>query len=192
MGLEQIIKILEEEAGKEQEEILSRAKERANKLLEQARAEAKQIEDREIERVTSALKGEQAKTINIAKLYVKKETVRTKEELIEKAFLQAAEQLKEFRKSKDYLLVFRKLLKEVVANTEGKILVSADKRDSKLAQETLEEMGVDYKLEPTLRSLGGAKVTTSDGRITLVNTLDSRLEKARQILKPEVTKTLFG
>lgn len=192
MGLEQILRVLEEEAGKEREEILSQAKQRANKLMEQARAEAKQIEDREIERVTSALQGEQAKIINAAKLHVKKETVRTKEELIEKAFLKVAEQLKEFRKSEDYPLVFKKLLEEAVANIDGKILVAVDRQDLKLARETLEKMGADYKLEPALRSLGGVKATTADGRVTLVNTLDSRLEKARQLLKPEVTKILFG
>jgi len=191
MALDDMLRVLEEEGKKQREEVLAQGEERAAKILEEARVEAERIKQEEMDKVAISLQGEKAKILNDARLYVKRRVIQTKEDFIQKAFSATREELLKFRNSKDYPQVFRRLLTEAVENADGKVVVHVNKEDEKLARQVLDQMGVAYQLHSNMSSLGGVKVTTADERITLVNTLEARLEKAKQHLKSEVMATLF-
>jgi vacuolar-type H+-ATPase subunit E/Vma4 len=43
-----------------------------------------------------------------------------------------------------------------------------------------------------LQSLGGLTITSSDGTTTILNTLESRLGMAKELMRAEVFSILFG
>lgn len=192
MNLDEMLRILEEEGQKQCEIIIRDGEAQVAKILEEAEEEVKNIKERELEKVLASLQIERAKILNEARLFVKRQIIQAKEEFIQKAFSEAKKKLNEIRKSKDYKTIFKNLLSEAMEGIEGKILVDVDKEDEKVAREVLNESGLDYELYASLTSLGGLKVSTTDGRITLTNTIDTRLEKGRQLLKTEIMTTLFG
>jgi V/A-type H+-transporting ATPase subunit E len=192
MNLDEMLRILEEEGQKQCEIVTKDGEAQAAKILEEAEEEARKIKEQELEKVLASLQTERAKILNEARLFVKRQIIQAKEEFIQKAFSEAKKKLNEIRKSKDYKTIFKNLLNEAMEGIEGKIMVDVDKEDEKVAREVLSDSGLGYELYTSLTSLGGLKVSTPDGRITLTNTIDTRLEKGRQLLKTEIMTTLFG
>lgn len=192
MALEDILKALDEEGKRECEEILERAKQNAKRILTEAKEEAQRIKQAEIAKVTAGLEGERSKVLNIARLAVKKEVIRAKEEVIQEVFSETENRLKRLGESSDYPRILESLILETLQDVEGKIKVEVDKKDLSLAKSILDKKGIDYSLEADPSSRAGIQVTTEDGRITITNTFDSRLEKVRQFLKSEITTVLFG
>lgn len=192
MALDDMLRTIEEEGEKRRQEILKRAGDEAKEIVKRAKEEAEAIKSEYIRRADSALQGEKARILGDAKLFVKKQVIQAKEKHIEEAFAEIAGEFEAMRTSEEYAKYFRRLLKETVANAEGKLIVSVDKRDEKVASEAISEMSLDCELRTDLTCLGGLRATTLDGRITLTNTFDSRLERAKQFLKPEVATALFG
>lgn len=192
MNLDEMLRILEEEGHKQCEAVMKDGEAQVAKILEEAEEEARRIRERELEKVLASLQIEKAKILNEARLFVKRQIIQAKEEFIQKAFSEAKKKLEELRSSKNYKTIFKNLLSEAIESIEGKILVDVDKKDEKIAKEVLDDSGLDYELHTSLTALGGLKVSTMDGRITLTNTIDTRLEKGRQLLKTEIMTTLFG
>lgn len=192
MALEDILKALEEESKTECVDIVARSKQSAKRIVAEAKEDAKRVKEDEIAKATSGLGGERAKVINAARLTVKKEVIRAKEEVIQEVFNEVESRLKKLRDSSDYPHIFESLAVETLEGIEGKVKVEVDKKDIPLAKSILEKKGLDYSLDASPTFLAGIKITTDDGRITITNTFDSRLEKAHQFLKSEITNVLFG
>jgi V/A-type H+-transporting ATPase subunit E len=192
MALEDMLRALEEEGQAECDKIMSQAKAREKEILKEAKEEASVIKEAHMKKVKAALRSERARIISNATFYVKKEVLKAKEELIKECFNEAAKRLEVLRSSPQYEKIFADLAKEALANTEGEVVVSVDKRDAKLAERVLGSLTRRYKLTTNLKCLGGLVVTTGDGRITFINTFDSRLAKARKLLRSEITSVLFG
>lgn len=192
MALEDMIKALEEESKQEREEIIDRAKKSAKRILDEAKEEAKRLKQEEVSRVTAGLEGEQAKLLNTARLSVKKDVIKAKEEVIQEVFKEVETRLEKLRESADYQKIFETLTREALEGIKGKVKIEVDKKDLSIAKTVLEKQGLDFTLEPSPTSMMGLQVTTEDGRITVTNTFDSRLDKARQFLKSELTSVLFG
>lgn len=192
MALDDMLRTIEEEGEKRRQEILKRAQGEAAEIVKRAKDEAKVIKDEYIRRAQSSLQGEKTRILSDAKLFVKKQVIQAKEKHIEEAFGEVAKELEAMRPSEEYAKYFRRLLEETAANAEGKLIVSVDKRDEKVAAAAISEMGLDCELRTDLTCLGGLRATTLDGRITLTNTFDSRLERAKQFLKPDVATMMFG
>lgn len=192
MAIEDIYRALEQEGEREVKDILSKAREEANQIVEEANEEARQVKEIPLQKAAASIKGEQARLLNDAKLFKKKAVIKAKEECINNAFTKVKDELKDIRSKSSYKEVFTSLAKEVLGMVEGKVVASVDKRDEKLAGSVLDSLGADYELKTDITCLGGLRVVSAGGRISHVNTLDSRLDKAKQAIKPEVTSILFS
>lgn len=192
MALEDMLRALTEEGEAECERALEQGKQRSSKVIEEARREAAETKEAHLKKAKLAFQAEKSRIINSANFFVKKEVIKAKEVLIADAFAEAEKRVGQIRQSSEYEAVFRKLAGEALANVEGEATVSVDKRDVELAKRVLDTMGKPYELKTDIECLGGLQVTTLDGRVTFVNTLDSRIAKATQFLKPAIAGVLFG
>lgn len=192
MALEDMLKALEEEGCAECERILSQAEARAKQIVEEAEQEGKAIKESHMAKAKELLKSEKSRILNEANFAVKKAVIQAKDSLISEVFDRVSDRIQRIRASSEYPEVFRRLASEALANAEGKLFISVDERDREVAKSVLDGLGVDYELRTDIQCCGGLTVTTADGRITFVNTLDSRLDKARAVLKPDVASVLFG
>lgn len=192
MGLEEIFSVLEEDSEKEREGVIAKAKAQAAQIIKEAEEEAAKIVEVEIDKLSGSLKKEQTRIINEAKLANQREINTFKEGLIDKVFAEVKEKLNELRRKEVYQKIFQLLLKEALVGIKAKkIEVWVDKKDEDLAKKVLDGLNLNYKLNSDLDCLGGLKVSIDEGRMLVVNTFDSRLEKIRKFLQPQLLELLF-
>lgn len=192
MGIEDIYQALEKEGEKRVDEILTKAREETDQIVKKAEEEAKMIEEDKIAKAKSSLEAEKARLLNKARLFKKKEIIKAKEDYIQQAFDQAKEEIQTLRGKPVYKKVFTNLVREIMDLAKGKVTISVDKRDEKLAREVLDSMDAGYELKTDISCLGGVKAEAKNGRVIHINTLDARLDKARQASKADVTTVFFG
>lgn len=191
MGIEEILQSLEEEGKIACQEVLDRAKEQAKQIKEEAQEEAKKLKQAEIEKAKAIIESEAAKIINAARLAAKKEVIKAKEEAVKKAVEKALEEVAKFRQKREYPEVFRHLLEEALEGINGKVVVRVNPDDVKMAEKLLSEMQVDGEVKGYSAVEGGVIVDSAEGNITVTNTFQSRLKKAAQVYKSEVTRIIF-
>jgi vacuolar-type H+-ATPase subunit E/Vma4 len=193
MAIEDIVKTLESEGEKERERVIKAAKQEATRIIDLAKEDAERVKEKEMERVSLLLKGETARIFNEAELYRKEETIKAKEKIIDRVFENSALETNDLRKSDKYQSVFENLARESFGRIgQGDVVVSIDKRDERVAQKVLNKLGDKYKLLTDLDCLGGLVVKTANERVIYLNTIDTRMQKARQVIKSEITEALFG
>ena len=192
MGLKEIFAVLEEDSEKEREEVIAKAKAQAAQIIKEAEEEAAKIVEAEIDKLSGSLKKDQTRIINEAGLANQREIISFKESLIDRAFAKVKEKLAEHCKKDIYQKTFQLLVNETLGGTKGKKLeVWVDKKDENLAKKVLDGLNLNYKLHSDLDCLGGLKVSIDEGRMLVVNTFYSRLEKIRKFLQPQLLELLF-
>ncbi|MDI3280172.1 MAG: V-type ATP synthase subunit E [Bacillota bacterium] len=192
MPLEEMLRALEFEGVAECERIVAQGRARADKILEEAKAEADRQREERLAKTALALQLEQSKILKAARFAVKKEIIKAKEAAIEEVFRVAAQRLGSLRQSPRYKQIFERLTREALEGMTGQVRVRVDPQDADLAREVLTALGVDFTLEADGQYAGGLEVYAEDGRVWAINTIESRLEKARQSLKAEIADLLFA
>ncbi len=200
MPLEHILRAMQAQADSEIHQVTSEADEEAQQLIAEAEAEAKQIHARHCARVEPMLATQAASLQNRSKLGALRATANAREELLVAAFKQAEDCLAQMRSTPQYAAVFHALACEALeglggdpaTGSGGGLVVSVDPRDVALAQKTFSDLGAHVEIQEKPMPLGGVEVMTRDGRIVNVNTLASRLERARAQLRGPVASILAG
>jgi len=194
MSIEDIILALEEQCRSECQAIFQEAHRQAEGIVRQAEVEAEEIRRSKREKVISAAESEAAAMLYSARLRAKNLAVEVKESVLEDVFKKAREEAGRMRESGDYPRIFTALLEEALISIgEGGVL-HVDPRDCVVAERALQATGKaeSMTIEEDLSCLGGLVVSDKEGRINIVNTFDERLKRARERLKLEVTRILFG
>lgn len=190
MPLEHILRAMQAQADSEIEKLARAAEEEAAALVAEAEAEAQKIRARHRARVEPMLATEAASLQNTAKLGALRATANAREQLLVAAFTQAANCFAEMRATQSYAALFRTLAREAVEGLGTDLVAHVDPRDVALARSAFTELGVQVEIKPQDIPLGGLEVMTPDGRIAIVNTLASRLERARGQLRGPVAAIL--
>ncbi len=193
MALKDMLEALKEEGARQCREIISQAEVQAAKIVEEAKEEAEEIRKEEVEKVKSVIQVDRNKLINEARLGVKREIIQAKEEFIQQTFLEAEKRVQKFKSSPDYQKSLGRMVEEVLEEIpDSKILVSVEKKDEKVARQILDQRDIKHEFVKSLNSSGGIKITSEDGRISLTNTFEIRLEKAKKLLKSDIMNILFS
>lgn len=204
MPLEHILRAMQAQADGEIEKITRAAETEAAQLIAEAEEQAQAIRARHRARVEPMLLTETASLQNKAKLDTLRAAANAREQLLTDAFAQSEGRLAEIRGSKEYETIFRALAQEAVTALKGDpssfdfaqdgsgqdLIVRVDPRDAALARTTFAELQVNAEIETPSIPLGGLEVTTRDEREAVVNTVASRLERARITLRGPVADIL--
>ncbi len=73
-----------------------------------------------------------------------------------------------------------------------KIHVHVDKQDENLIKGILSDLNSSGKVKTDLQTAGGLVVSTPDGSVNISNTIESRLERAKEQKKLQIYTALFG
>jgi V/A-type H+-transporting ATPase subunit E len=93
------------------------------------------------------------------------------------------------RSEKSYHAVLHQLLTEALAEIAassddgGHVCLEADPLDQDTLSAILAEMGLDLAVQYSLSTWGGVVARSDDGRIVVINTLETRLERALPYLR---------
>jgi len=173
---------MREKAAREADGIRKAATERAAGIEEEAMSGARKKAEAEREKRVARVRGE-----------VKLEFLRRKQEVSDRAFQEAGEKILAARSSSGYRLAARRLAEEALGQVGGSDpVLHVDPRDRTLLEGILGDLRRNCEIVTDLPSAGGLVVMSKDGRFVVNNTLESRLSRARELLKGEVFTILYG
>ena len=189
------------------ESIKSEAQEKADKIIQDAQAEIATINS-DAEKTAEAEKNKildnGKKQSDMKYQQIISEELGAKEEVIEAAFAKATEDLKA-KASSDDAEYSESLIKMIEEATEelggGDLIVQVKESDvakveghlKKLSADLATKTGVSTTLvlgEP-IDAIGGAILKTRNGDIEVNNTIESRLDRFKGLLRSEVANVLF-
>ncbi|WP_456483655.1 V-type ATP synthase subunit E [Methanopyrus kandleri] len=199
MGVEELERKILEDAEKEAEEILEEAKRDAERIREKAEREAEEMRREILDRARREAETRRRREIAQAKLEVRQERLRVKEEYIEKAIERAEEKIRELAEEgrKEYLeFLKRSAIEAVNAISSDEVVLRANENDLMLLDEMLSEIrdetGKDVELGEPVEVVGGVIAESKDGSEAYDNTVDARLRRRRSEIVRRVSETLFG
>jgi vacuolar-type H+-ATPase subunit E/Vma4 len=169
------------------QEIERNAQSQANEILAHARMEAEQIEeDASINTSVPAI-AERARIIHRARLDALRIVGNLREDLVDTAITRTRERLAAIRTDLSYPTVLRTLTEEALTELSsegtGKAQFLADARDRSLLKNILDHLKLDLPVSYELNCWGGLIAKSQDGRVVVINTFESRLERATAFLR---------
>lgn len=176
---EQEKKKILEEADSYRQNLIEKAQEEAEKLLAEEERELRSKAQREIERVKSTLA-----------LKEQGEVLQAKSQWLEKVYQEARNRLIQMRQDKRYPAILELLLKEVLTENED-LALTFNPEDAEIIQRYLSKTGLNIPTFPDASMGPGILAITKDGKVKICNTLSDRLERAWLNLRVKVAQTLW-
>jgi V/A-type H+-transporting ATPase subunit E len=191
MAVEDILLALDEQCREECRAIYNAAQKEAEQMLEKVRQEADEIREVRLQRAKSEAESETISILYSARLRARNAVIQAKEEMVEKALQESEKRLQELRSYEDYAGVMEGWLREGLARLSGKIIVHTDPLDSDLAKSLLDDLEVEYEIIPDMHIPGGVVISDTEGKVKIINTVEERLNRAREKLRMQVSEILF-
>jgi vacuolar-type H+-ATPase subunit E/Vma4 len=193
MSIEQLIESVEVSGQEKIRELTEQADSDAAVTIKEAQAKDDIIKKRHLEAVKKAVEMERNKSLAKIKEERRMQLTGVKDEVFRKAFLEAWKILSSARGHADYESNFKKMLQEAVLELEGEeIQLHIDKKDEALCKKLLSELNLNCEIVTDISCAGGLNAGTKDGRFIVSNTIESRFETAKVLLKPEIITILYG
>jgi V/A-type H+-transporting ATPase subunit E len=121
------------------------------------------------------------------------------ESAVNDTFEKAKKILASSNKENSYRLLMRKILKDSVTMIDSdQVIVECNKNDIELVEKAISDSFNDNNKKKInmsdhpLNAIGGIKVTSADGSMTFDNTLDSRIERLKPLIRKNIAQMLRG
>jgi len=161
-------------------------------LREEFEKEKEWIKERKIKEAENFLKIEKAKRIAEAKIKALDEILKSRDDIYSRLLDFLKKDIEEKRKKGTYRKIFEKLFREALEDygeKEGRIIVSPE--DMEYVKEVIKDSGLDFEIKTDDRIFAGLVIERKDGKIRVLNTLESRLKKAEPYLMEKLFIEVF-
>jgi len=193
MPYDDLISAVKASAQERMKEIQDRAQAEAQKIRKDAEERAQSIRSASLEGAAQGIKLEKSKLISKVGAEKRMALAKVKDDLFQQVFARAAQQMASARTHPGYRASFKKMVSEAMEELAGEeVRVHIDPRDEPLCREILKEMQRNCEVVTDLTTMGGMNATTADERLMVFNTIESRLERAKELMKSEIMSTLYG
>jgi vacuolar-type H+-ATPase subunit E/Vma4 len=186
------------EARLDADQILAEAREKAEAIRKRAQVEADFQRKEILEKAAQESDRIYGRIIASAQLQSRTEQLEHREKLLNSVFETAEKQISSIQEWKEYPEIAHSLLREAVSHLEAKtvrVLVDETTRQA-LTKQTVakisEELQVELQFGETLKIGTGVVVETLDQRLRYDNTLETRLRRMRNSLRPAVYRLMMG
>jgi vacuolar-type H+-ATPase subunit E/Vma4 len=187
MGLQAILEKIRASGDAQVQEIEKNTHSQVSEILAQARMEACQIEEDSRVIASAPAIAERARILHRARLEALRIVGDVREDLVDTAITRARERLAVVRPDLSYPTVLRTLteeaLTELVSGGAGKTQLLADRRDKSWLTNILDDLKLDLPVSYECNCWGGLVAKSEDGRVVVINTFESRLERATAFLR---------
>lgn len=193
MAYEDLVCSMETAAEQKNHEILEKANREAAEILRDSEERAASVIERCLQESRHSADVERNRLSYLASEEIKTRIAEVKKELYSRAFAIARESIRDIRTEESYPTFFEDLLHEAVREIgTGKMIIHVDPRDTDLCSKILEKNQIQATVVADIVSDGGLQVAGENGKIVTSNTVESRLEQAKERLKLEVYSGLAG
>jgi len=190
----ELAKLLEREAQAEKDRALAESQARAQQIVAEARKAAEETLADSRRRLDSERAQILARGTSTASLRAAALVLEAKDKAIQAVFARATEALA--RISEDPVRR-RAMLRNLIAEAARGIptqraTLEVPPGDAEAAAEASRALGLDFAIKENPQVSGGIRLTSDDGRVTVENTVASRLARTRSALISRVAETLWG
>lgn len=193
MAIEDLIKAVELSGDERISEIHERSKAEADEILREAQERDLPIKKHFMEEAKESVAITRNKILSEAREKSRMEIIKSKNEVFERAFEEASQNLASVRNESGYRKIQKVLVNEALGELGiDDVKIHIDKRDEALTRDILKELNISCEIIPDLSCAGGLNAYSHDERFIIFNTLESRLKKAKEIYRPEIFSVLFG
>jgi len=104
------------------------------------------------------------------------------------AFEKAIAKIESVRNSEKYASMMKKLLEDGLHTVGGDVVVECNAKDKTIVKKLVSEMdrGKIKVSEEAIDCLGGLRIKSKDGSMVYDNTLDSRIERLKPLIKKDI------
>jgi len=191
MAYEDLLRSVEESAREKELALRNKATADIGEIRKRARAEAERIEQDHLDEAKKSIVSERNKLLFQTNVGNKELQIRVREAAFEKAFHEAEVRLAGVRSTPGYPGVFEKLLREATATLgSGTYSIHVDPLDADLCRKTLSSQGISAEVKTDIRTAGGMVVNLPGEAVVISNTVESRLDRARELLRTRIHSIL--
>ena len=186
------------DAKSEAEQILAEAKIKADKIRSQADEEAAGVKSQILDRARQEADRLRGQVIATTQMKTRTTELEHREKLLDNVFNTAKQQLPDVEKQSDYETIARRLVHEALVQLKtGSAKIHADKKtQSLLTKQVIDELSKEFNTKLTfgepLEQGTGVILETDDGHLLYDNTLETRLSRLQNSLRPPVYRLLIG
>lgn len=194
MSYEELIDSIEKDAVKERQNLIDDAGIEANSIVEKVKNELKVLREKKITEFENYLEKERALAAGQARREADILSISAKTEVLSELFQKAEERIIELKNGGNYKNILIKLLIESVERWKDEIktddfIVYVSEEDLSLLKNT--DISGEFKIQAGKDIKEGVILVSTDNRFRLINTLKSRMERAKADILPILNKVLF-
>jgi vacuolar-type H+-ATPase subunit E/Vma4 len=187
MSLQAILERIRASGDAQVQEIEKNTQSQVSEILAHAQMEARQIEEDSSTAASAPAVAERARILHRARLESLRIVGDVRENLLDTAITRTRERLASIRTDLSYPVVLCTLTQEALAELAsegaGKAQLLADPRDRMLLKNIPGNLKLDLPVSYELNCWGGLIAKSPDGRVVVINTFESRLERATAFLR---------
>ncbi len=189
---ESLLQAMEREASEERKKLEAAYLKQVQEIKEKAEKEVQKLHEDETRLVDRKLIQEKARRIGKADQEVRNSTLLTKHKLVGDLLNEVENQLLKLREQRDlYSRIFREMLTEALNDSSGEVVIRLNPLDVKQCQSVLNDCKRNGKIEADDKISGGVVLVGQNGRVTVLNSLQSRIASRREMAIEEAAKVLF-
>ncbi|MBN2169563.1 MAG: V-type ATP synthase subunit E [Actinobacteria bacterium] len=193
MALEDILRALDKKAEAEVKVIQESALQRVDEIKSEVELSVSRARRLKLKKLEESVRSDCAALLYSASLKAKNNVIKAQENVVDTAFKIAEERLQEINKDASYPKVLEALLDGCLEYIEEDVVIEARPEDRELVEKMMASKGLAFKfLETPLEVSGGLVAKTTDDEIIVMNTFESRMDRAKESLKLDISNTLFG
>ncbi|HXV46258.1 MAG TPA: V-type ATP synthase subunit E family protein [Nitrososphaera sp.] len=117
------------------------------------------------------------------------------ENAVNNAFEEARKKLAASGNKDSYMALMTGIIEESVSSVgSGEVVIECNKNDAELVRKILADLGNNNAKvsDHSIDVLGGIRVKSADGTMTFDNTLDSRIERLKPLIRKNIAQMLRG
>ena len=168
--------------------------------LESSRSKLEAERTRIVEAARKQSENLKRQIIGSARLASRNQELLTIENAVNKAFEEAKKKLQASRDSDSYKNLLKQMVEESISAVGGSnaVIIESNKNDAEIVRKAVSELRDTGKVQQAEVSdqhidvLGGIRIKSSGGTMTYDNTLDSRIERLKPLIRKNIAQMLRG
>jgi len=168
--------------------------------LESSRSKLEAERTRIVEAARKQSENLKRQIIGSARLASRNQELVTIENAVNKAFEEAKKKLQASRDTDSYKNLLKQMVEESISAVGGSntVIIESNKNDAEIVRKAVSELRDTGKVQQAEVSdqhidvLGGIRIKSSGGTMTYDNTLDSRIERLKPLIRKNIAQMLRG
>jgi V/A-type H+/Na+-transporting ATPase subunit E len=171
--------------------------------LESSRSKLEAERTRIVEAARKQAENLKRQIIGSARLASRNQELLTIENAVNKAFEEAKKKLQASSGTDSYKDLLKQMVEESISAVGGSnntVIIESNKNDAEIVRKAVSELRDTGKIQQQqaevsdqrIDVLGGIRIKSSDGTMTYDNTLDSRIERLKPLIRKNIAQMLRG